>query len=151
MQDIPDTAALKAQASRLRAAMNAQGQSVSHAQALEVLARSYGFHDWNTLSARARGRNAPPEPEAPRWQIGQRVEGLYLGVPFRGRIHGAHLMGSQQVVVLDFDVAVNVSRSALMTILRKRVKATVDAAGMSPARTSDGQPQLILRPEAMRG
>src|SRR5690606_31658729 len=42
----------KAQAKALRAALQAQGTAISHAQALELIARQHGARDWNTLHAR---------------------------------------------------------------------------------------------------
>ena len=42
----------KAQAKALRAALLAQGTAISHAQALELIARQQGARDWNTLHAR---------------------------------------------------------------------------------------------------
>ena len=42
----------KNQAKRLRTALSEDGIAVSHARALELVARVHGAHDWNTLAAR---------------------------------------------------------------------------------------------------
>lgn len=47
------TAPLKAQAKRLRTHFGALGHSLSHSQALEAVAKSHGFKDWNTACAGA--------------------------------------------------------------------------------------------------
>ncbi|NOR29512.1 MAG: hypothetical protein GQ539_00250, partial [Sulfitobacter sp.] len=74
---IPSTDILKSQAKRLRADLASQGNAVSHAATLEMVAHQWGARDWNTLSARA---SAP----AQGWTPGDRVSGRYLGQPFKG-------------------------------------------------------------------
>ena len=71
----------KAQAKALRAGLQSQGHAISHAQALELVARQHGARDWNTLHARLSRRNAPPD-----LALGDRVRGRYLGQPFTGRV-----------------------------------------------------------------
>ena len=46
------TAPLKTQAKALRIYLAEQGTELTHSQALEAVARSHGFKDWNTASAR---------------------------------------------------------------------------------------------------
>ena len=43
---------VKARAKRLRAELAGRGQVISHGQALDLVARTLGARDWNTLSAR---------------------------------------------------------------------------------------------------
>ena len=129
----------KAQAKALRAALMAQGQTLSHAQALELVARQHGAKDWNTLHARLARRNARP-PLA----LGDRVRGRFLGQPFTGRVVGLSGPDGHRKIELHFDYPVDVVRSDLFSNLRQRVRATLDATGRSHRRTSDGAPQLVL-------
>ena len=56
---------LKSQARRLRDAMSGGGTPVTHSAALELVAKSHGARDWNTISAlAARSDNAAPAPVA---------------------------------------------------------------------------------------
>ena len=57
---LPSLDAAKTQAKALRASLQATGQDISHAQALELIAKSLGFKDWNTLHAKIG--NAPRAP-----------------------------------------------------------------------------------------
>lgn len=132
-----DLTELKTQAKNLRAALGRAGSDISHAQALELLAQSLGLRDWNTLHASATG--------APLWQFGGEVAGRYLGQPFTGRVVAAREQSrGHHAVTIDFDQAVDVSRSDLFSAPRKRVTATVNAAGRSLTKTSDGAPHLVL-------
>ncbi|TDW27779.1 hypothetical protein EV128_110142 [Rhizobium azibense] len=56
---------LKAQAKRLRQAMEPRGTAISHSAALELVAQQHGVRDWNTLSALATKPNADPSPRSP--------------------------------------------------------------------------------------
>lgn len=64
----------KAQAKALRVALSTQGTIISHAQALEYIAKQHGAKDWNTLYARLALRNVPSE-----LALNNRVCGFYLG------------------------------------------------------------------------
>ncbi|WP_339758709.1 glyoxalase superfamily protein [uncultured Sulfitobacter sp.] len=137
---IPSTDILKSQAKRLRADLASQGNAVSHAATLEMVAHQWGARDWNTLSARA---SIP----AQGWTPGDRVSGRYLGQPFKGVVKAAKLSGSGMwSLTLRFDEAVDVVTSPLFSNLRRQVNAVVGANGVSPRRTSDGQPHLVLDP-----
>ncbi|MEL0436487.1 glyoxalase superfamily protein [Phycobacter sp. K97] len=57
MRDFTDS---KSMAKTLRAGLAAQGVDISHAQALELVARQFGVADWNTLSAQILARQARP-------------------------------------------------------------------------------------------
>lgn len=59
MRDVRDA---KAMARRLREAMSAKQITLTHSETLEIIARTLGFADWNTLSASIvndRGKPAP--------------------------------------------------------------------------------------------
>ncbi len=80
-------------------------------------------------------------------QVGQRATGTYLGRPFAGIVLGMQLLADMQhcEVTVKFDKPVNVSKFDSMVIPRQRVKATIDANGVSMARTSDGEPHMRIR------
>jgi hypothetical protein len=79
-------------------------------------------------------------------QVGQRVEGTYLGRPFAGLVVAMKLLADMRhyEVTVAFDKPVNVSRFD-WPIERRRVTATVGLDGVSPAHTSDGEPHMRLR------
>jgi len=139
MGHAPPITQLKAQAKALRAALAAEGRPLSHAEALEQVARSHGFRDWNTIHAAAG--NAPRPPV----QVGQVVEGRYLNQPFLAEVLGLEqLSAGRYRLTLDLDKAVDVVTFDSFSNFRKRVVKVVDAAGQSPDRTSDGAPHLVL-------
>jgi hypothetical protein len=137
---IPSTDVLKSQAKRLRADLASRGKPVSHAATLEMVAHQWGARDWNTLCAQA-------STPAHGWTPGDRVSGQYLGQPFKGIVKAAKLSGSGMwSLALRFDEAVDVVTSPLFSNLRRQVNAVVGANGVSPRKTSDGQPHLVLNP-----
>ncbi|MEX0371184.1 MAG: glyoxalase superfamily protein [Tateyamaria sp.] len=136
---LPSRAALKAQAKRLRAALNDAGTAFTHAQALEAIARQWGARDWNTLHARAK--NDPQTAYCP----GQRVSGRYLGHRFDGTVKAVRAMpNGRHALTLRFDDAIDVVRSSQFSALRRQVSCVVDARGRALRTTSDGQPHLVL-------
>lgn len=135
---IPTRDVLKTQAKRLRADMAARGQSITHAQALETIAHQWGARDWNTLSAQA----ATP---AISWTPGQRVSGRYLGHAFKGYVKAARQSANGYwSLTLRFDQAIDVVASELFSSYRQQVNAVVTPEGISPRKTSDGQPHVVL-------
>ncbi len=56
MRDFRDA---KAMAQRLRDALKQKSVSLTHSESLELVAKTFGFHDWNELSARIRSGSAP--------------------------------------------------------------------------------------------
>jgi hypothetical protein len=139
MDHVPAIEQLKTQARALRVAMAQDGDAISHAQALELVARSHGYRDWNTIHAAAG--NAPRPPV----QVGQIVEGRYLGQPFMAEVLGMEVLSEGRYrVTLDLDKAVDVVTFDSFSNFRKRVVKVVDAAGRSPDRTSDGVPHLVV-------
>lgn len=132
-----DVTTLKSQAKNLRAALDRAGNPVTHSQALELVAQTHGVRDWNTAHATAA--------DTPLWQFGGAVKGRYLGKPFTGRVIAASERGPKHhALTIAFDQPVNVSDSALMEVPRKRINATVNEAGRSISRTSNGEPHLVL-------
>ena len=136
---LPSRDTIKAQAKRLRTTLADQGRPMPHATALETVAQQWGYRDWNTLSA---ALEATPTP---RWHIGQTVQGHYLGHAFSGQIKSITQKGSDHAqLTLVFDQPVDVVASDKFSALRRQVTATVNAAGRTVEKTSDGQPHLVL-------
>ncbi len=138
--DTPSTASFKAEARALRAERARAGEPISHGAALEEIARRHGYRDWNTAHA------AVPERAVSPFQVGQRVRGAYLRQPFTGLVIGVQLLADMRhyQVTVKFDRPVDVVTSKLFTAFRQRVTAIIDLRGISPARTSDGEPHLRL-------
>lgn len=139
--DTPSAQTLKAEAKALRQQHASRGESLSHAAALEQVARSHGYRDWNTARA------ALPERVAVPFQVGQRVKGFYLDQPFTGLLIGVQLLGSMQhyTVTVNFDAPVNVTPTFMFAAYRLRVVSTVDIHGISSAMRGNGHPQMILQ------
>lgn len=139
---LPGLDQLKAQAKRLRDALERNGEPVGHSRSLEILARQYGFRDWNTLHA-AVGNRPPGPPVA----LGDRVRGSYLGQAFEGEVIGVEAQQSAPDrfrVTLRFDDPVDVVTFDSFSNFRQRVSCVIDAAGATAEKTSDGRPQLQL-------
>ncbi|WP_208605598.1 glyoxalase superfamily protein [Rhizobium aegyptiacum] len=133
---------LKAQAKRLRQAMNDRGTVLTHSAALEMIARQHGARDWNTLAALAAKPNAPPK--TPLF-IGAHIRGRYLNQPFTGEILSlSALAGGLQRITIHFGEAVDVVTFESFSAFRRRVSAQIDADGVSPRKTSNGVPHLVL-------
>jgi hypothetical protein len=139
--DTPSIETLKSEARALREERFSAGTPINQGHALEEIAKKHGYRDWNTASAALPARIVVP------FQVGQRVSGTYLAVPFAGMLLGVQLMPDMRhfQVTVKFDKPVNVSKFESMTHLRQRVTATVGTDGVSPARTSDGEPHMRLR------
>ncbi|WP_417495574.1 glyoxalase superfamily protein [Maricaulis sp.] len=140
IQTLPALEALKAQAKRLRQSLTAEGNFISHSEALELLAHQHGFRDWNTLHAAAGNRPASP------LTLGANIAGHYLGQAFKGEVialaslnHGSHYR-----LTIDFDEPVDVVTFDSFSAFRKRVNCTVAADGRSPALTGNGEPQMVI-------
>lgn len=135
---VPARDDLKLQARRLRADLATRGQTISHAEALEMIAHQWGARDWNTLSAKAKSTH-------PGWAPGQRVTGRYLGHGFGGIVKAARQSASGfWSLTIRFDQAIDVVASTHFSSLRRQVNVTLNAAGQSPQKTSDGQPHMVL-------
>tara|TARA_R110002167_G_scaffold21161_2_gene77093 strand:+ start:270 stop:713 length:444 start_codon:yes stop_codon:yes gene_type:complete len=130
----------KQRAAAIRAELAAAGTAISHAQALERVAGELGYRDWNTAAARLSNR--PPEP----LQIGDRVAGLYLKQPFKGRVLAVRELsgGSAFAVTVQFDEPVDVVTFDSFSSFRQRVNATITLEGRSLSKTSDGEPHMVV-------
>lgn len=132
---------LKVQAKCMRAKLLDEGHSITHGQALEILAKQLGHKDWNTLFA-AMG-NRPPECPL---VLGQRVQGHYLGQSFAGEVLGLVRLQTPGMhrVTIHFDQPVDVVSFDSFSAFRQRVSATINGDGVSPEKTSNGKPQIKL-------
>ena len=130
----------KTQARRLRDALAATSSKVSHAQALELVARQHGHRDWNTLSAEAGNRKAAG------LSLGEAVEGSYLGQPFTAEIIGVNAQAEHDRYRVELDLAepVDVVTFEGFSNFRRRVRATINRDGSTTEKTSNGRPQLEL-------
>ncbi|GJL98232.1 MAG: hypothetical protein DHS20C06_20490 [Hyphobacterium sp.] len=138
---LPSLDALKAQAKRLRNALAEEGDFIKHGEALELVARQFGYRDWNTLHATVGNRL--PVPMA----VGQTVSGAYLGQAFSAEIVSLQSIGDNDYlrIGLHLDAPVDVVKFDSFSALRRRVQATIRPDGTSVTHTSDGQPHLQLR------
>ncbi|MDQ2095173.1 glyoxalase superfamily protein [Rhodalgimonas zhirmunskyi] len=135
----PPVSDLKAQAKRLRSAMSDAGTPLTHAQALEAIARQHGHRDWNTAHAAASFENPP------RWRVGQMVRGRYLGQAFTGRIKAlSETATGHWRMTLVFDAPVDVVTSPHFSNWRRQVNGVVNSQGTSAEKTSDGTPHLLV-------
>ena len=134
----PSIDALKAQAKRLRASLKETGKDISHAEALELVARQHGHRDWNT--AHAAAGNRPPVA----WHVGQVLTGTYLGQRFIGEVLAVQKMGEAGLhrVTLHFDAPVDVVTFDSFSAFRQRVTVTLSADGTTAAKTSNGEPHM---------
>ena len=139
-QNLAPLSELKAQAKRLRARLCDSGHEISHSKALELLAQQYGLRDWNTMVAKAGNKL--------QLQVGDRVQGRYLGQAFTATIRGLSVLGEgqQRRITLHFDKAVDVVRFDSFSSFRQRVSGMIGRDGRSVQKTSDGVPQLIVEP-----
>ena len=138
----PET--LKAEARVLREVRANEGVAITHSQALEQTAKAHGYRDWNTAVA------SLPQPVACPVALGDHVSGTYLKQRFTGRVIATSIMPGESLykITIEFDEPVDVVTFDSFSAFRKRVTARVDAYGVSPEATSDGQPHMRLdRPE----
>ena len=138
----PSIEELKLQARRLRQAMSEHGDAISHSTALELVTKQYGVRDWNTLSALASKMNNDTRlPLA----IGTTVSGRYLNQAFTGKILTiAERSDRLYEITIHFDKPVDVVTFESFSAFRQRITALVNSAGISPRKTSNGIPQLVL-------
>lgn len=134
------TTDLKTEAREYRTAQVDAGRPISHAQSLEMVARFHGFRDWNTAAG------VLPMTRGPVFAVSQRIEGVYLKQPFTGTIIGVAAMGAGDMfrLTVQFDEPVDVVTFESFSAYRQRVNATVGRDGISPSRTSDGEPHMVI-------
>ncbi|POF34816.1 glyoxalase superfamily protein [Roseibium marinum] len=139
---LPSVDALKTQARRLRTALAAKGQVLSHSQALELLSAQYGYKDWNTACAAASAAG-PALPFA----VGDRVCGVYMRQAFSGDIRGLSRVGQSGHfrVTLQFDEPVDVVTFDSFSAHRSRVSCVIREDGIAVKKTSDGEPHLKMK------
>ncbi|WFU09948.1 glyoxalase superfamily protein [Rhizobium sp. CB3090] len=138
----PSIDELKAQAKRLRQAIAERGGDITHSAALELVAKQYGLRDWNTLSALAAKPNAVPSAPV---AVGTAVRGRYLNQPFTGKVLAlSEQSGGLHRITIHFDAPVDVVTFESFSAFRQRINAQIDANGISPRKTSDGVPHLVL-------
>jgi hypothetical protein len=139
LNQLPSRDALKGQAKRLRTALAAEGDFVTHSEALELIAKQNGYRDWNTLSAASRDNEG-------RLIVGAAVSGRYLGQAFTGRLVTLSELGggARRKVAIQLDQPVDVVRSAHFSSLRRRITGVIDKTGVSAETTSDGVPHLVV-------
>lgn len=138
---LPSMETLKDQARRLRAALGADGEAITHSKSLELLAHQYGYRNWNTLHATLG--NAPPSCPAP---LGARMRGDYLGQAFSGDVIAVQTLSSPDRfrVTLHFDEPVDVVTFDGFSNFRQRVSCIIDGSGKTIQKTSDGRPHMRL-------
>ena len=142
MSDIHQTHAetLKQQARRLRTSLAETGQTISHAKALETVARQHGFRDWNTAAAHvpadqpAPARARATATNALRLVPGDRVVGQYLGQDFRGEVRSVNVISKDRLtrISVELDEAVDVVTFDSFSSWRKRVASQIGPDGISP-------------------
>ena len=74
------------------------------------------------------------------------MSGTYLKQRFTGRVLATAILPgeSHYRITIHFDEPVDVVTFDSFSAFRQRVTATVDAYGISPDRTSDGEPHMRL-------
>lgn len=145
--DVPTIEDLKAQAKHLRVQLDTPQNPITHARALELVARQYGYADWNTLCAvskrceQERARSLSQRP----LQVGDEVAGTYLGNKFVGRVVGIRSMGAGHTrLTLHFDEPVDVVTFDSFSSFRQRVSCTLDEDLVAPTKLSDGTPHMRI-------
>lgn len=132
---------LKQQARRLRSEIATESAPISHSKSLEMIAHQQGFKDWNTLHASASNR-----PAFEKLGLGDTVRGRYLGQAFEGEVVGIRTvkLGQLYHVSIQLEQAIDVVTFKSFSNFRRRLNCTVDHSGVSPARTSNGEPHMKL-------
>lgn len=123
----------KTNARRLRDALAAEGFDISHAKALELVARQNGARDWNTLAARPVATKADESKAVVPFSVGETVAGTFNGNPARGRVIGLEETIKPDLwrVTVAFNPPVDVSTSKLFSSERRRIQMVVGADGRS--------------------
>ncbi|KQZ96110.1 hypothetical protein ASD64_18040 [Mesorhizobium sp. Root157] len=122
----------KAAAKRLRSALAEDGIAITHAKALELVAKQNGVRDWNTLATQPAAAAAEQNATTP-FAVGDQVAGTFNGRDARGRIIGLEetIKPNLWRVTVAFNPPVNAATSQLFTAERRRVQMVVGADGRS--------------------
>jgi hypothetical protein len=123
----------KTNARRLRDALAADGIAISHAKALELVARQQGVRDWNTLAARPNDTRAEQAAGGVPFAVGETVSGTFNGNPAKGRVIGLEETIKPDLwrVTVAFNPPVDVSTSKLFSSERRRIQMVVGTDGRS--------------------
>lgn len=123
----------KTNARRLRDALAADGIAISHAKALELVARQEGARDWNTLAARPAESKTDSTTMSVPFSVGETVSGTFNGNPAKGRVIGLEETIKPDLwrVTVAFNPPVDVSTSKLFSSERRRIQMVVGADGRS--------------------
>ncbi|MDM8010508.1 MAG: glyoxalase superfamily protein [Parasphingorhabdus sp.] len=140
-QDSLSLKELKQQARRLRSDIAQDAAPISHSKSLEMVAHQRGFKDWNTLHASASNR-----PDFEKLSLGDTVTGRYLGQSFRGEVVAIRTikLGQLYHISIQLEQAIDVVTFESFSNFRRRLNCSVDHRGVSPAKTSNGEPHMIL-------
>ncbi|TDW27780.1 hypothetical protein EV128_110143 [Rhizobium azibense] len=77
--------------------------------------------------------------------MGSHVRGRYLNQPFTGKVLAlAETGGGLHKITIHFDEPVDVVTFESFSAFRQRINAQIDTNGVSPRKTSNGQPHLVL-------
>ncbi len=129
----------KQQAKTLKQDHAAQGEYISHSQALEAVAKRNGYRSWPAMRARI-------VDHAPHgWSQGSTVTGHYLGHHFSGtltRITQSSPGWYGVSIALDHPID-TVSHDSFSN-LRSRLRAIIGDKGFTKETTSNGAPILAL-------
>lgn len=128
----------KSQAKALRASLAAQGTTINHARALELVAHQNGARDWNTLQAKLS------RAESQIFHLNDEVSGHYLGQAFTGRIVALSKVGANMQVSLQLNEPVDTVQFESFSNMRQHIRGMVGSNGRSPRKTSDGTPHLVI-------
>lgn len=128
----------KSQAKALRASLAAQGTTITHARALELVAHQNGARDWNTLQAKL----SRAEPQL--FHLNDEVSGHYLGQAFTGRIVALSKVGANTQVSLQLNEPIDTVQFESFSNMRRHIRGMVGPNGRSPRKTSDGTPHLVI-------
>lgn len=123
----------KTNARRLRDALAADGIAISHAKALELVARQEGARDWNTLAARPTEAKTDSTTMSVPFSVGEAVSGTFNGNPAKGRVIGVEETIKPDLwrVTVTFNPPVDVSTSKLFSSERRRIQMVVGSDGRS--------------------
>lgn len=138
---LPALKTIKLQAKRLRQILAEQGTPLSHSQSLEIIAKQWGYSDWNTLNAILK---TPDSPE--NLTIGDIVTGYYMGEPVEAEVLRVQTLGHGDAfnLTLKLDKRVDVINSEGEMSSKKKVRCTVGVTGKTVQKMADGTPHFVL-------
>ena len=124
----------------------AEGIDISHAKALELVARQQGARDWNTLAARPVATKTETTTAGAPFGVGENVSGTFNGNPAQGRVIGIEETIKPDLwrVTVAFDPPVDVSTSKLFSSQRRRIQMVVGADGRSRHLTGTETGVMVL-------